>query len=86
LDTDVDGIFIVTLFCDKDMLIVDKLVRGENLGAENVSCWQSVKLDLPGLERYDPSLRWAYKERVVGSIATYVFLYIDDGRQTADTT
>ena len=40
-------------------------------------------MNLPGLERYNPSRPWVYKVKEDGKIASDVFWNIDDGRSTA---
>ena len=72
-------------FVTKDMLIVEKLVRGDRWDGDNVFRWVNVVLNLPGLDRYDPSLPWVYKVREDGLIAADAFWYIDDGRPIAGT-
>ena len=70
----------------KDILVVEKMMRGDILEVKHIFRWWKVILNLPGLEKYDPRLPWVYKARADGSIAADVLWYIDDGRPTAGTT
>ena len=72
-------------FVTKDMLIVERAVRGDRCDEDNVFRWVNVVLNLHGLDRYDPNLPWVYKVREDGAIPTDSFWYIDDGRPIANT-
>ena len=67
----------------KDMLIVEKLVRGDKWDDDNVFSWVKVMFNLPGFDLYDPP--WVYKVREDGLIATDAFWYIDDGCPISNT-
>ena len=67
------------------MLVVEKVVRGDRTDIDNVFRQQMVILNLPGLDRYHPSLPWIYKSPEDDSIATDEIQYIDDGRPAANT-
>ena len=43
-------------FVTKDMLIVEKAVRGVSWDGDNVFKWVNVVLNFPDLDLYDPSL------------------------------
>ena len=66
----------------KDMLVVEQIIRGDKDDKSNVLRWGKVILNLPGLEKYNPSRLCVYKVREDRKIASDVFWYIDDGRST----
>ena len=72
-------------FVTKDMLIVEKAVRGDRWDGDNIFKWVNAVLNLPGLDLYDPSLPWVFKVREDGAIAADAFWYIDDGLLIAGT-
>lgn len=44
-------------FVNKDMLLMEKTMKGFQLESTNVFRWYSVKLNLLGTVNYDPTLR-----------------------------
>lgn len=71
-------------FFTKDILIVGSINKDCRLDLENVYRWDAVKLNLPGMKSYKPTLPWVFKGREDGSIVVYLYFYIDDGRPTVD--
>ena len=59
----------------------ENCIRGSRKDANNVFRWDSVKLNLPGDEDYDPKLPWVYKWDSWGNkMPGYFGSYIDDIR------
>jgi hypothetical protein len=67
------------------MLFAEDVIRGDPEAEGNVFRWDSVRLNLPGSETYDPSLPWVYKVRKDGSPAADFFFYVDDNRTTGNS-
>ena len=65
-----------------DMLVVEKTVMSSYLDRENLFRWNKVILNLPGMDKYDPSKPWVYEVRQDSKMAADLFFYIDDGRPT----
>ena len=72
-------------FTTKDMLVVEKIIRGDRNYSTNIFGWSRVVLNLPGDKSYDPTRPWVFKMREDGNIAVDFFIYIDDERPTAPT-
>ena len=64
----------------KYMFVVETMTKGSHLDQSNVYRWVAVRLNLPGMDNYDPTLPWVFKYRKDGSIAADIFIYIDDDR------
>ena len=79
------GLSPAPYFTTKDMLIVEKEIRGDRKHKMNVFGWERVVLNLPGSKTYDPTRPWVFKMRTDGKIAADFFAYIDDERPTAPT-
>ena len=47
--------------------------------------WSHIQLNLPGSPNYDPSLPWVAKMRADGSLASEIYIYVDDVRITASS-
>jgi hypothetical protein len=58
------------------------MIMGDPNDCSNVFQWKEVRLNLPGVEDYDPSLSWVAKIREDGRVATYLFIYMNDLRPT----
>ena len=58
---------------------------GEPTDPRNVFCWDHVRLNLPGQEKYDPSLPWVSKVRTDGMIAANSFQYVDNVHPTGNS-
>ena len=71
--------------CVQGMMHLSEAIFGDRKNESNPFRWDKIKLNLPGLADYDPSLPWVYKERKDGSIACDVFTYVDDLRPTGPT-
>ena len=65
------------------MLVVEERVRGARLDPENVFSWHKVTLNLPGMNKYEPSRHWVYIVRQDGTMKADLFFNIDDSRPTA---
>ena len=61
------------------------IALGERTDPKNVFRWETVRLNLPGDPKYDPTLPWVSKVREDGSIAADLHQYVDDLRETAAT-
>ena len=61
------------------------MTKGSHLDPSNVYRWVAVKLNLPGMDNYDPTLPWVFKYQKDGSIVANIFIYFDDSRPLADT-
>ena len=57
----------------------------ERKDPKNVSRWETVRLNLPGDPKYDPTLPWVSKVREDGSIAADLHQYVDGLRETVPT-
>ena len=53
---------------------------GNRFDQANPFSWQTVVLNLPGMEDYDPRRPWVFKQRTDGRIAGDLIVYIDDLR------
>jgi hypothetical protein len=62
-----------------------ELAKGHPQDLESAFSFESVHLNLPGAEGYDPSLPWVLKVRRDGSTAADIVVYFDDGRIFAAT-
>jgi hypothetical protein len=67
------------------MLFAEDAMRGDPDDPKNVFRWNSVRMNLPGSDTYDPSKPWVYKVREDGTPAADFFFYIDDNRTTGNT-
>jgi hypothetical protein len=67
------------------MLMAEEMILGDRHSPENVFRWESVRLNLPGDNLYDPSKSWVCKVRAEGMVAADVFIYVDDIRSSAPT-
>ena len=79
------GLYPCPYFTTKDMLVVDKIIRGDRKCVTNIFGWIKVVLNLPGGTSYDPTRSWVYKMREDVKITADFFTYIDDERPTAPT-
>jgi hypothetical protein len=68
----------------QSMLFAEDVMRGDSDDPKNVFRWNSVILNLPGSQTYDPSRPWVYKVRKDGTPAADFFFYIDDNRTTGN--
>jgi hypothetical protein len=69
------------------MAYAEEFIRGDRRDCANVFRWDIIILNLPGSEEYDPSLPWVYKCRSSdGKVAVDVFGFVDDFRQTGNTS
>jgi hypothetical protein len=57
-----------------------ELAKGHPLDQESAFCFESVGLNLPGADGYDPALPRVWKIRRDGGIASDIVVYFDDGR------
>ena len=68
------------------ILVVEMMTKGSYLDIFNVFRWLVVKLNLSGMESYNPTLPWVFKFKKDSLITADVFIYIDDGRPLTITT
>lgn len=66
----------------RDMMRLEPRLRGARDREENVFRWHKVILNLPGNLSYDPSQPRVYKVRKDGTMASDLFIYMDDFRAT----
>jgi hypothetical protein len=59
-----------------------EMIIGDPNDCLNVFQWKEVRLNLPGVEEYDPSLSWVVNIREDGRVAADMFVYMDDLRPT----
>ena len=73
------------------LCIADEVIRGNpqdpddegtDKANKNPFRWDSIELNLPGSENYDPSMPWVYKRRSDGQIASDFVSFVDDFRPT----
>jgi hypothetical protein len=61
------------------ILVAKEVILGDRRDEKNVFWWDEVRMNLPGSEKYDPSLPWVSKIRLNdGCIAADLFIYVDD--------
>ena len=68
------------------MLIVESIAKGCIFDVDNIYRWKALIFNLPAMEIYNPTLPWVYKKRKDGSITADIYIYIDDGSPTTNTT
>jgi hypothetical protein len=62
-----------------------EIIFGDRTDEKNVFRFYKVHLNLPGKQDYNPLRPWVYKERIDGSIARAVHVYVNDLRTTGAT-
>ncbi len=68
------------------MMFADEFIRGDPSDVNNVFRWDTVLLNLPGSESYEPSKPWVSKGRLSdGKIAADFVTYVDDVRSCGGT-
>ena len=65
------------------MMVAKEVAEGNRKDPHNPFQWEVIVLNLPGMKNRDPRKPWVYKQRVDESIASEVFVYVDDSRITA---
>jgi hypothetical protein len=69
--------------CVQALGIAEEVIRGDHTDPENVFRWDTVVMNLPGSEDYDPSKPWVAKYRIEdGRLAADLFIFVDDFRPT----
>jgi hypothetical protein len=69
--------------CVQAMGVAEEVIRGDPADPTNVFRWDSVELNLPGSDDYDPSRPWVAKYRMEdGRLAADLFIFVDDLRPT----
>jgi hypothetical protein len=72
--------------CVQAMGVAEEVIRGDPSDPENVFRWDTVVLNLPGSDDYDPRRPWVAKYRTDdGRIAADIFIFVDDLRPTGPT-
>ena len=61
-------------------LIAEEMIRGDRWDSSNPFHWESLKLNLPGTEAYNPTLPWIAQLRPDGSTASGMTCFVDDQR------
>ena len=65
------------------MMVAEEVMLGDRQDSANPFRWDVVRMNLPGMKDYDPSLPWVSKVRLSdGAIAADIFIYVDDLRIT----
>jgi hypothetical protein len=59
-----------------------EMIMGDPRELSNAHNWSMVRLNLSGLEFYDPRMVWVAKVRPDGRFSAYLFIYMDDFRPT----
>ena len=67
------------------MLFAEDVIRGMRDNPNNIFCWASVKMNLPGAADYDPAKPWVFKMRDDGDPAADFALYVDDNRAAGNS-
>ena len=67
----------------KCMLLIKEKILGDAEDSSNVFRWESVLLNLPGMESYDSSKPWVSKRRAEGILAADCVPFVDDYRECA---
>jgi hypothetical protein len=67
-------------FTGQSTYYVEELIQGNRMDSSNPFHWQSVRLNLPGAEQYDPSLPWVSHMTSQGTMAGTFKRYVDDLR------
>ena len=65
-------------------LIIEEMIRGDRRDGSNPFQWESLMLNLPGTEAYNPSLPWVIQLRADNSMASGMTCFVDDQRVTGD--
>lgn len=66
--------------------LAEEFCRGNNKDATNPLRWDVIVLNLPGSKSYDPSKPRVYKwDRIAGSLAGELVIFVDDVRATGKT-
>ena len=65
-------------------LIIEEMIRGDRRDGSNPFQWESLMLNLPGTEAYNPSLPWVMQLRADNSMASGLTCFVDDQRVTGD--
>ena len=73
-------------FAVQSMLIAQEVILGDQEDEENVFHWKELRMNLPGMNNYEPSKAWVCKIRRDGTVAADLFIYVDDIRSSAPTT
>jgi hypothetical protein len=69
--------------CVQAMGVAEEVICGDRLDLKNVFRWDRVRMNLPGMVEYDPSLPWVSKVRNNDErIAADLFTFVDDLRPT----
>jgi len=74
------GMVSSPFICIKDALLADEVAKGGHQEVSNLFHWDSVIMNLPGSERYDPTKPWVYRVRCDREMASDVVTYVDDMR------
>ncbi len=64
----------------KMYLVAVEILRGDRHDPTNAFQYGYIMLNLPGSERYNPSIAWISKRRADGSLATDFVCFVDDQR------
>jgi hypothetical protein len=71
--------------CFQGAFRAKRVVLGDRANARNPFRWNSVMSNLPGTWNYDPSMPKLYKQRIDGTLAGDLVIYIDDVRAISDS-
>jgi hypothetical protein len=72
--------------CVQAMGVAEEVIRGDRKEPGNVYRWDTVEMNLPGSEDYDPNRPWVCKLRMDDKrIAADLFIFVDDLRPTGSS-
>ncbi len=67
------------------VLWAEEVILGDRYDTNNPFRFEIVKLNLPGMTDYDPSIPWVCKLRMNGDMASKLLIYVDDLRVIVNT-
>jgi hypothetical protein len=82
---DMMGLTSSPYFAIQQMLWAKEAMYGNRREEGNPFQWDKIKFNLPTTADYDPSLPWVAKIRMDGTLASEVFIYVDDARIVGET-
>lgn len=60
-------------------------VLGDRSNPDNIFGWETVELNLPGMDHYDPSRAWVARRRKDGKLAVTIVIFVDNLRIIGNT-
>jgi hypothetical protein len=59
-------------------LVTEEIIQGEKHDHSNLFLWDTLRLNLPGSEEYNPSIAWASKHHKDGLLASDFMCFVND--------